>query len=73
MSDKLKTMQPNDSIAEESEDLYCASIGYPELRVQSNAIDASNRQCAEQPLFYGNPFAEYVSKTECEEFVSRES
>ena len=65
MSEKLKIMQIQISDEGfENVDLYCASIGYPDLKTLPT-IAAFRHQCDnEQPRLDGSAFRDYVSKAE---------
>lgn len=71
MSDKLKIVQTQKSSIDESGDSICASIGYPELRMHTNATPLANKQSNEQPILEDNLFDGYVSKAEFEDLLSR--
>lgn len=72
MSDKLKIMQMRITTVETNDagDLFCESIGYPELKLPLNS--GCNALCYydEQPVLDDSVFADYVSKAEFEEFVA---
>lgn len=72
MSDKLKSMQTSITslITNDEGDLFCASIGYPELRLPANLVCNAPRCTDEQPILDDSAFTDYASKAEFEEFVA---
>lgn len=73
MSDKLKIMQTRIATTSSNDegDLFCASIGYPGLKLPTNAADHAHRFTDEQPIIDDSAFNDYVSKAEFEDFVAR--
>lgn len=66
MSDKLKLMQSRLDEEQESEDnnLYSASIGYPNLKALLNSSNVNLKFDCEQPQLDIFAFHNYVSKAE---------
>lgn len=76
MSDKLKSMQEasiTESNVIQSMDLYCASIGYPDLKVGIGRSSNASNYNSEQPELDESAFRDYVSKAEFNEPESFQS
>lgn len=73
MSDKLKIMQTRIATTSSNDegDLFCASIGYPDLKLPANVLHDARGFSDEQPIIDDSAFKDYVSKAEFEDFVAR--
>lgn len=73
MSDKLKIMQTRIATTSSNDegDLFCASIGYPDLKLPASVINDARGFSDEQPIIDDSAFKDYVSKAEFEDFVAR--
>lgn len=73
MSDKLKIMQTPIATKSSNDegDLFCTSIGYPDLKLPASVINDARGFGNEQPIIDDSAFKDYVSKAEFEDFVAR--